>query len=50
VAYQVSNALDGHPAVAEDGHERLPQLPWRPVLTDLGRPGDGPERAADVPG
>jgi hypothetical protein len=34
--------------VTEDGHERVPKLPWRPVLTRAGGLGDAAERSPDV--
>ena len=40
--------LDRHPRAGHQRHEGMPQLPWRPVLADLGCFAGGPELPPDV--
>src|SRR6266498_3924069 len=48
MADQIGDGLDGDAVVTHDRHERMAQLPGRPVLPDPGLPGDRLEGPANV--
>jgi hypothetical protein len=49
VAHQVADVLDAYAVDVEDGHERVPQLAWCPLVPQARGPGDDGELAADLP-